>query len=316
MEGTIRLSDDLIETLFQCTGCASCSTNCPSGVKVSEIIKTVRKDMVHMGKCHPAFAGIRDVLQMHSDIYAEDQPVDWGRERNRKASYVYFVGCVGTYREEKVTMETLDLLDRLQVDYTLIDEACCSGVLEDMGYTINNDLAVRNTATILSTGANTVITGCPYCFKTFHNEARYAPLRSAGVDVVHLSQFLQDFDFHVSTDKIVTYHDPCDLGRHSGIYEEPRRTIQKIAPRFVELRHSRAGSLCCGAGGGVRAAYASGSIAMARRRLSEAEAVGAQVLLTECNSCIHNLENAKLRRQKFQILSTTQFINRLLQGQA
>jgi Fe-S oxidoreductase len=311
MERNITLSDELIETLFQCTACANCSTNCPSGVSVPEIIKTVRKDMVDVGSCHPAFTGMHRVLEEYPNIYADGEPVDFGRERNRKAPYVYFVGCVGKYREDEATSETLDLLDRLQVDYTLTDEVCCSGVLEDVGYAINRNLAHRNMKTILATGAKTVITGCPYCFRTFNTKAQYAPLREEGVTVVHISQFLKGFDFQVTTDKVVTYHDPCDLGRHCGIYEEPRRTIRKIAPRFVELPHNRAGALCCGAGGGVRAAYPANSIAMARRRLEEAEAVGAEVLLTECNSCVHNLANAKLRRHTFEILTTTQFIYRL-----
>ena len=113
--------------------------------------------------------------------------------------------------------------------------------------------------------------------------------------------------------KRVTYHDPCDLGRHCDIYEEPREIIRRIAPNFVELRHNRADALCCGAGGGVRGAFPKNSIAMARRRLEEVEETGAEVVLTECNSCVHNLTNAKLRAQKFKIYTTTQFINELLE---
>ena len=114
--------------------------------------------------------------------------------------------------------------------------------------------------------------------------------------------------------KKVTYHDPCDLGRHCGIYEEPRETIRKIAGDFVEMAHHHVDALCCGAGGGVRGAYAKNSIAMARRRLEEVDEVGAEVVLTECNSCVHNLSNAKLRKQKFKIYNTTQFINELMEN--
>lgn len=313
MDGRIDLSDELVETLFQCTTCASCAENCPSGVKVPEIIKQVRKDMVNIGSCHPAFKGMNEVLKEHTNIYAEDDVEDFGREKNRKASYVYFVGCVGLYREDEATEAALDLLDRLQVDYTLIDEVCCSGVLEDVGYQINEELAQTNIDRILATGATTVITGCPYCSRTFNNKTQYEDLRQNGVSVIHLSQFLTAFDFNVTTDKKVTYHDPCDLGRHCGIYEEPRETIRKIATDFVEMTHHHSDSLCCGAGGGVRGAFAKNSIAMARRRLKEAEEVGAEVVLTECNSCVHNLANAKLRKQKFKIYTTTEFINQLME---
>jgi len=312
MDGRIELGDELIETLFQCTTCASCFENCPSGVEVPEIIKQVRKDMVHIGSCHPAFKGMNEVLQKHTNIYAEDEPEDFERERNKQAENVYFIGCVGSYREDESTLATLDLLDRLDVDYTLIDEVCCSGVLEDVGYQINEGLVRRNMDLIFATGAKKVITGCPYCFRTFKNKPQYAELREKGIDIVHTSQFLKDIDLGVTTDKRVTYHDPCDLGRHGGIYEEPRETIRKLAADFVEMPNHHADALCCGAGGGVRGAFAKNSIAMARRRLEEAEEIGAQVVLTECNSCVHNLGNAKLRKQKFRICNTTEFVNELM----
>jgi len=313
MDGTIDLNDELIETLFQCTTCAACAESCPSGVNVPDIIKQVRRDMVNIGSCHPAFKGMNEVLKKHTNIYAEDEPEDFERERNKKAEYVYFIGCVGSFREDEATLETLDLLDRINVDYTLIDEVCCSGVLEDVGYDMNEDLVRKNMDMILATGARTVITGCPYCSRTFNNKPQYAELKEKGINVLHITQFLKDFDFGVTTDKLVTYHDPCDLGRHCGIYEEPRDVIRKIAPNFVELRHNRVDSLCCGAGGGVRGAYAKNSIAMARRRLEEVEEVGAEVVLTECNSCVHNLANAKLRKQKFKIYNISQFVNELME---
>jgi Fe-S oxidoreductase len=311
MEDKIALDDQLIETLFQCTTCASCFQNCPSGVDVPNIIKEVRKEMVHIGSCHPAFKGMNDVLKKSTNIYMEDEPEDFERERNKQAEYVYFIGCVGSYRLDEPTMAALDLLDDLKVDFTLIDEVCCSGVLEDVGFKINEDLAAKNIELIKATNAKTVITGCPYCFRTFKNKAPYKPLEEAGIKVVHIAQFLNHFDFDFTTDKIVTYHDPCDLGRHCGIYEEPRTTIRKIAPNFVEMPHHHADSLCCGAGGGVRGAYAKNSIAMARRRLKEVEEVEADIVLTDCNSCVHNMSNAKLRKQKFKIYTTTEYINLL-----
>jgi Fe-S oxidoreductase len=267
-----------------------------------------------IGSCHPAFKGMHEVLQKHTNIYAEDEPPEIEGVRKESAEYVYFIGCVGAYREDEATEATLVLLEQLGVDYTLIDEACCSGVLEDVGYQINTDLARTNVERILETGAKAIITGCPYCSRTFNNKTQFAALKDNGVSVLHLSQFLKDFDFGVQTDKRVTYHDPCDLGRHCGIYEEPRDIIRKIAPNFVELEHHHAEALCCGAGGGVRGAYAKNSIAMARRRLDEAEAVNAEIVLTECNSCVHNLSNAKLRKQKFKIYNISQFISELIQA--
>jgi Fe-S oxidoreductase len=312
LEGRLELTDELIETIFQCTTCASCATNCPSGVEVPEIIKAFRRDMVNVGSCHPAFTGMNEVLDKYDNIYAEKDGEDFDREKGKKAEYVYFMGCVGQYREEDPTEATLDLLDHLKVDYTLIDEVCCGGVLEDVGHSMKPHLAEKNIDLIKATGAKTVITGCPYCFRTFTGKELYKPLRQDGIEIVHISQLLATQDIGVKTDLKVTYHDPCDLGRHTGIYEEPRATIKKIAPNFVELPNHHADSLCCGAGGGVRGAYAKNSLAMARRRLDQVEEIGADILLTECNSCVHNLVNAKLRKQKFEVYTTPQFIMELL----
>ena len=312
MEGELDLNDELIETFFQCTTCAACAQQCPSGVQVPEIIKAVRRDMVQAESCHPAFAVMNQVLAEHDNIYAEDELPDFDCQRNAQAECVYFVGCVGQYREEEATEATLAVLDHLAVDYTLIDEVCCCGVLEDVGFSVYQQKAAANNERILATGCKTLITGCPYCYRTFKNKSPYQQLRDQGIEILHTSQFLGRFDFEVSSDLRVTYHDPCDLGRHCGIYEGPRKNIFRIAPNFVEMPSHHTEALCCGAGGGVRGAFAKNSLEMARRRLAQVEEVGAEVLLTECNSCLHNLSNAKLRKQKFKVYTTTQFIAELL----
>jgi Fe-S oxidoreductase len=315
LNGHMELEDDTIETLFQCTGCASCENNCPSGVHVTEILRQVRQDMVTAGTCHPAFKGMKDVLEGHGNIYAVNTLPGYteGRKRNLPAEYVYFAGCVGAFREEEATESTLRLLDRLKVDYTLIDEVCCTGVLEDMGYAVQQSKANMLVERIKATGAKKVITGCPYCFRTFRQQKSYQALAESNIEVVHVAQFFTTKDFGISTDLVVTYHDPCDLGRHAGIYDEPRTTIRRISDNFVEMEHHRDQALCCGAGGGVRGGFPTNSVGMARRRLAEAEAVNVDVLVTECNSCVHNLSNARLRRQNFRVLTTSQFINDLIE---
>jgi len=218
---------------------------------------------------------------------------------------------VGTYREEESVQETIRLLDLLKVDFTMIDEVCCSGVLEDVGYKVKDELAQRNVRELQKTGSKTLIATCPYCYRVFKEHPAY---RDLGLELKHITQFLREFDFGVKTEKRVTYHDPCDLGRHAGIYEEPREIIRKIAPNFVEPRRTGENSMCCGSGGGLRGSFPEDSIEISRNRLSEIiEETGAQILLTECPSCVHNFRNAKLRKQKIEIYNITEFIALLYQ---
>ena len=176
LDGRQELCNALIETLFQCTLCGGCANQCPAGVNVPEIMKAVRKDMVDIGTCHPVFESMNQILDEHTNIYSIDERETFGRKLNAKADFVYFVGCVGQYREEEAVEATLDVLDYLDVDYTLIEESCCSGVLEDVGFSMHDDLVQRNLSLIRDTGARTIITGCPYCYRTFISRPQYKPL--------------------------------------------------------------------------------------------------------------------------------------------
>jgi Fe-S oxidoreductase len=311
IEGKFPVTEGVIQAILRCTTCMNCTVNCPSGADPQEVIKAMRKDMVGMGYDN-LFKGMGEVLEKHGNIYGEKERHDWGHKKE-KASYVLFLGCVGTYREQESVGETIRLLDLLKVDFTIIDEVCCSGVLEDVGYKIKEDLAQHNVREIKKTGAKTLITTCPYCYRVFKEHPAY---RNLEIEIKHITQFLKNSDFQVTTGKKVTYHDPCDLGRHAGIYEEPREIIMKIAPNFVEPRRNRENAMCCGAGGGFRGAFPKESVKIARNRLSQIiEETGAEVLLTECPSCVHNFRNAKLRKQKIEIYNITEFIAQLYQKQ-
>jgi Fe-S oxidoreductase len=311
MDGDLELTDDLIETLFQCTTCAACTENCPSGVDVPAILKQARKDMVHIGSCHPAFTGMNDVLLKHTNIYAEEELPEFDVERGGTAENAFFVGCVGTYREDENTEAAIELLERLDVDFTMVEEVCCSGVLEDVGFKINPELARINIDRLKATGAKRIVTGCPNCYKTFKFKPEYKELQDT-FEIVHLSQFLSTFDFPVKADEKITYHDSCDLGRHCNIFDEPRKTITSITDDFVEMESHHSKSLCCGSGGGMRGAFAKNSVEMAKRRLAQALDTGADILLTDCNSCVHNLSNAKKRADKIEIRNTVEYLNELM----
>ena len=309
LDGKLPVTEGVAQALLRCTTCMNCTVSCPSGVDPQEVIKAARKDMVALGYDN-LFKAMGDIVEKYGNIYGEEERHDWGHKK-KGAPYVLFVGCVGTYREDESVAETIRLMDILKVDFTMIDEVCCSGVLEDVGYKVKDDLARHNVRELHKTGAKTLITTCPYCYRVFKEHPAYKDL---GLELKHITQFLRDFDFGVKTDKRVTYHDPCDLGRHAGIYEEPREIIRKIAPNFLEPRRTRENSMCCGSGGGLRGSFPEDSIEISRNRLSQIiEETGAEILLTECPSCVHNFRNAKLRKQKIEIYNITEFIALLYQ---
>ena len=144
LDGQLAFGQDLQEVFYQCTFCANCALNCPAGVNVAEVLQEARKEMVRLGDGHPVFQGLQQVLDRKANIYGEDGRDHFGREKNKQAEIVFFIGCVGSFREIESTRQTLNLLDRLEVDYTLIDEACCSGILEEVGYPISEDRVREN----------------------------------------------------------------------------------------------------------------------------------------------------------------------------
>ena len=145
-----------------------------------------------------------------------------------------------------------------------------------------------------------IITSCAGCYKTLRDDYE-------GLDVIHISQLLdklikegkikiskKDFD--------VTYHDSCHLGRHGGVFDEPREVIKSVA-NLIEMENNRESSLCCGAGGGVKSAYPEIANQMAELRINQAKQTGCSTLVTPCPFCKLNLENDDM-----EVLDLTEFL--------
>jgi heterodisulfide reductase subunit D len=143
-----------------------------------------------------------------------------------------------------------------------------------------------------------ILVSCAGCYNTLKND--YNELFGVNLDVIHtlelISQLISDGKLLVK--KIpnkVTYHDPCHLGRHSGLYEKPREAIMEICT-LVEMDRNRENSRCCGAGSGVRSAYPDTALLVAQRRIEDAEDTKAELIVTACSFCILNLQNALKHR--------------------
>jgi Fe-S oxidoreductase len=303
-----HFTDDIFENTFQCTLCKTCTERCPYDLEIYKIMREARKDLVDLGHYIEGHKIMKDTVEQHGNIYGEERPEIGHKKENPE--YALFVGCVGTYREQETAEKIMKLLDRLGVDYSRVDEVCCGGVFPDVGFEASKEHADQNIDAMKKTGATNLLCTCPKCYRTFKDDPRYKDL---GMDVIHVMELLSQYDFDKVTDKKVTYHDPCDLGRHSGIYDEPRKILKQIAPNYVEMPRNKELAKCCGAGGGVRGAYGVKSVKIARDRVAEADET-ADILLTECFSCLHNFKNAKKRKQKLEIYGLSEFICDALEG--
>jgi heterodisulfide reductase subunit D len=196
----------------------------------------------------------------------------------------------------------VEILQAAEVDFTTLggDEWCCGYPLLSAGLPVS-DLMEHNLEAVKALGARTLVTTCPSCYHMWKHH--YAP---DFIQVKHSTEYLAEL---VEAGRIplkrlekrVTYHDPCDLGRKSEVYDAPRLIIQAIPDvEFVEMEDHGENAMCCGGGGNLESLDPELSRAVARRRLEQAQAVGAEAIISACQQCERTLSMAA-RREKIRI---------------
>jgi Fe-S oxidoreductase len=184
------------------------------------------------------------------------------------------------------------------------------------------DLMTHNVARVREMGAKTLVTTCPSCHYTWSHlypELDPSPL---GFEVLHASQFLARLlDAEGGSqlklggfEQVVTYHDPCDLGRKSGIFDAPRQVIEAMPGiEFREMDASRENALCCGGGGDVQIVDESVTAAVADRRLGQAQRTGAKYVLSACQQCKRTLMAAARRnRVRVRVMDLAELVWRAM----
>ncbi|MGZ3567171.1 MAG: (Fe-S)-binding protein, partial [Thermodesulfobacteriota bacterium] len=185
---------------------------------------------------------------------------------------------------------------------------CCEAVKDETGSRPNPVRIKQNIERIKEAGGQEVLFLCPTCLKTF---SEYDGKEQTGLVFETIISYLsKHFSFHslVTDSEVVTYHDPCHLGRGLGSYDGARGFLKNLGSKFAEMEHHHQESLCCGAGGGVRAFYPKFSRDIARRRVKEAEEVKADILLTDCLSCKHNLKQGVPFEDKMRVMTTPEYL--------
>jgi Fe-S oxidoreductase len=228
----------------------------------------------------------------------------------KKSPVVLYIGCVGRSTEVETAGNSIKLLQRLGVDFTIIDEICCEAVKNDIGSCPNPDHLQHNIDRIREAGGKEVLFLCPTCLKTFLDFDRTHPTGLTFQTV--LSYLSQHFSFtSAKGDPLaITYHDPCHLGRGLESFDGARGLLKEVGQEVVEMEHHHKESLCCGAGGGIRGFYPKFSREIARRRVKEAEEVRAGLLLTDCLSCRHNLKQGVPQGGTLEVMTTPEYLAR------
>ena len=175
------------------------------------------------------------------------------------------------------------------------DEKCCGSVMLRMGDPEFERLAAENIKMFNDLGIETLISSCAGCFKTIKED--YPKVGKMHFEVLHTVEFLRclyedkKLVFKNPVEKRVTYHDPCHLGRASGVYDDPRFIMEMIPGlELIEMPRNREYSRCCGAGGGLKSGYPDIQNKMAQRRVKEAEETGAEELVSACPFCFQGLQ--------------------------
>jgi Fe-S oxidoreductase len=192
------------------------------------------------------------------------------------------------------------ILNQAGVDFGILGskEVCCGESIRKTGdEDLFKRLARDNIKTFIDHGVKKILVSSPHCYQTFKNE--YPEFR-VNFEVVHISQFLAELiregrlEPKKEFGKKLTYHDPCYLGRHNGVYDEPRDVLKKVPGlKLNEMPESRANSFCCGGGGGRIWMETPRQERFSDVRLRQAMDVRAEVLVTSCPYCISNFEGSR-----------------------
>jgi Fe-S oxidoreductase len=306
-------------SIWSCLSCGQCSARCPSRIDYPEFVRMVREEAVRQGKGGvPAHRGLFQTIMRLQTLDLKQSKTEWAREAGRiseSGDTYYFVGCSPfmdiEFREDwnidvmEGPRGVLKLLNAVGIEPVIHDDERCCG--HDLLWTGDRQhfqiLASRNVDLLRGLGVKRVVFHCPEGYLTFK---KYYPevVGDLGFETVHFYEFLASevekgsFSFE-QADGVVTYHDPCRLGRQAGIMDAPRRLIQSIPGiRFREMEHHRENGICCGTSAWTNCSTCSKEIQ--KNRLSEAVAIGAQTLVTACPKCRVHL-NCALRDMEIDL---------------
>ena len=300
--------------VWACTACGHCIEVCPVGNTPMLDIMDIRRNQVLMESSFPdelkgAFVGME---RMGNPWQSTESRMDWTKplpfavqtvEENPDYEYLLWVGCAGAFNPDaqKTVQAVATVLNAANVSFAVLGEAeTCTG---DSARRAGNEylfyeMAMGNIETLNAAGANKkrIVTSCPHCFTTIGQE--YGEL-GGHYEIFHHTQLLADLigkgKLKLNSNKLehVTFHDPCYLGRHNGILNDPREVLKQAGATLMEMDKSGKDSFCCGAGGAQYWKEEEHSdVTVNGTRFAQAQKTGAKTLAVGCPFCATMMHDA------------------------
>lgn len=308
--------EEFVKNLYECSTCAQCRIICPANIDTVNLWEDIRRLIVKAD-----YGPLETQKVLIKSVKSYDNPWQqpraarnkWARRARKeglieelpremkktKGKVLLFLGCTAAYdiNIKQVAVSTINILEALNIDYGCLgnDEKCCGSVMLRMGDPEFERLANDNIKIFNNLGIEILISSCAGCFKTIKED--YPKVGKLNFEVLHTVEFFRrlyeehKLTFNTPIEKRVTYHDPCHLGRASGVFNDPRFIMNMIPGlELIEMPRTREYSRCCGAGGGLKSGYPDIQNKMAQRRVKEAEETGAEELVSACPFCFQGLQ--------------------------
>jgi Fe-S oxidoreductase len=328
-------------TFWLCTQCYACQVRCPRGISISETMRHLREWAVSQGYEIPAaIVNLHEAVSTTYNILNEDNqsrliwsenlepvPVQLQETVKGRAEALLFTGCVSAFypMAYSIPQSFVQILEQAGVTYTTMggEEWCCGYPLFGAG--MKDDvakLAQHNIRQAQELAPKYLVATCSSCYHTWrHLYPAYTQGRDEwGFEVLHASEYLHRLieEGRIRLQELpwlVTYHDPCDLGRKSGIYDAPRAIINSIPGiTLKEMPNNREDAICCGGGGDVAMMEPDAVQHMAERRLEQAVSTGATAIISSCQQCKRTLlQAARKTKTRIRFLDVTELVWQAMQ---
>jgi len=300
------------EAIFTCVLCDLCGNTCPSGVNVLDTIKATRQYIIEQGEGPEGISKLLDSIIQGKNIFLFDneERINWADniedkvkpKIRQKSELALFVGCQESFKGSLYNIpESLVLIfEKAGMDFTLLgdEEWCCGAPYFLLG--VKNEkveeIIRHNIEKMKELDVTKIVTTCPGCYlawkeeyKKFDPELSFEILHSTEI----IANLLQEGKLRIGKEykKKIIFQDPCDLGRHSGVFDAPR-TILKSIPglELIELPRAKVDAYCCGGGGLCKATYPETALAVAKKITKLYKDNEAEVIVTACPACFDNLQ--------------------------